>query len=59
MGKVKTPHVITPKIRELCRFISEHEPVFVTVIDESSSIINECFVSVKASTPIIKTSDQV
>lgn len=46
MGKVKTPHLITPKIRELCRFISEHEPVFVTVIDESSSIINECFQNV-------------
>lgn len=43
MGRVTTPRVITPEIRELCRSISEHEPVFVAVNVDRGSLINECF----------------
>jgi hypothetical protein len=43
MGRVTTPRVITPEIRELCRSISEHEPVFVAVNVDPGSLINECF----------------
>lgn len=43
MGRVTTPRVITPEIRELCRTISEHEPAFVAVNVDSGSLINECF----------------
>lgn len=43
MGRVTTPRVITPEIRDLCRSISEHEPVFVAVNVDPGSLINECF----------------
>ncbi|MEG6512513.1 SEC-C metal-binding domain-containing protein [Desulforamulus ruminis] len=43
MGRVTTPRVITPEIRELCRSISEHEPAFVAVNVDPDSLINECF----------------
>ena len=43
MGRVTTPRIITPEIRELCRSISEHEPVFVAVNIDLDSLINECF----------------
>lgn len=43
MGRVTTPRVITPQIRELCQSISEYEPMFVPVVTEPGSLINECF----------------
>lgn len=43
MSRVTTPSVITPEIRELCRSISVHEPVFVAVNAAPDSLYNECF----------------
>ena len=48
MSRVTTPHIITPEIRELCRSISEYEPIFVPVIVDPKSLINECFYNVDA-----------
>jgi hypothetical protein len=48
MGRVTTPRVITPEINELCKSISEYEPVFVPVIADPKSLINECFYNVDA-----------
>ncbi len=48
MGRVTTPRDITPEIQELCQTISEYEPVFVPVIADSKSLINECFYNVDA-----------
>lgn len=31
MGRVTTPRIITPQIRELCQSLSEYEPVYVAV----------------------------
>ena len=41
MRRVTTPRVITPQIHELCKPISEYEPVFVSVVAEPGSLINE------------------
>lgn len=48
MSKVTTPRVITPQIEELGKSISEYEPVYITVIAEPGSLINECFHNVDA-----------
>lgn len=47
MGRVTTPHFITPQIRELCQSISEYEPVYVVVKADLRSRINECFQNVE------------
>lgn len=46
MGRVTTPRIITPQIRELCQSISKYEPVFVPVVADPKSLINECFQNV-------------
>lgn len=46
MGRVTTPRIITPEIRELCRSISEYEPEYVTVNAAPKSLVNECFQNV-------------
>jgi hypothetical protein len=46
MGKVTTPCIIIPQIRELCQSISEYEPVYVEVKADPRSLINECFPNV-------------
>jgi hypothetical protein len=46
--RVTTPRVITPEIHELCKSISEYEPVFVPVTADPKSLINECFYNVDA-----------
>lgn len=46
MGRVVTPRIITPEIRELCRSISEYEPEYVTVNAAPKSLVNECFQNV-------------
>lgn len=46
MGRVTTPRVISPEIHELCKSISEYEPVFIPVIADPRSLINECFFNV-------------
>lgn len=48
MSRVTTPRIITSKIKELCWSISKHEPVFVAVKVDPSSLINECFHNVEA-----------
>lgn len=48
MGRITTPRDITPEIQELCQSISEYEPVFVPVIADPKSLINECFYNVDA-----------
>ncbi|KAF5036169.1 hypothetical protein SDC9_57231 [bioreactor metagenome] len=48
MGRITTPRNITPEIQELCQSISEYEPVFVPVIADPKSLINECFYNVDA-----------
>lgn len=46
MGRVTTPRIITPQIRELCQSISKYEPVFVPVVADPKSLVNECFQNV-------------
>lgn len=46
MGRVTTPRVITPQIRELCQSISKYEPLIVPVVADPRSLINECFQNV-------------
>jgi hypothetical protein len=46
MGRVTTPSIITPEIRELCRSISEYEPEYVTVNAAPKSLVNDCFQNV-------------
>ena len=48
MGRVTTPRIITPQIKELCQSISEYEPVYVEVKADPKSLINECFPNVNA-----------
>ncbi len=46
MGRVTTPRVITPQIRELCHSISKYEPMFVPVVVNPGNVLNECFYNV-------------
>lgn len=48
MGRVTTPRIITPQIKELCQSISEYEPVYVEVNADPRSLINEYFPNVDA-----------
>lgn len=46
MGRVTTPRIISPQVRELCQFISEYEPIYIEVKADPRSLINECFLNV-------------
>ncbi len=48
MRRITTPRVITKQIQELCKFVSEYEPMYVPVIAEPGKRINECFHNVDA-----------